>query len=184
MPRKFIRRYLPSPQRLKEHQYLRIFGTLLGSPNLWHLNRRSVSGAVAVGLFWAFIPMPFQMVAAAATAIILRINLPIAVLMVWVSNPFTMPPLLYISYLVGSWLLDTPPIPHFRMSMEWISRSMAVIWRPLYFGAVVCGLLAAGLGFFIVRLLWRLHLLAYLKQRGLRLPSLRRRKSEENKMEQ
>jgi uncharacterized protein (DUF2062 family) len=79
MPRHLIKRYTPDPAVLKEHKHLRHLGSLLHDENLWHLNRRSVSGGVAAGLFWAMIPMPMQMLAAAFSAVVLRINLPISV---------------------------------------------------------------------------------------------------------
>ncbi|MCB1903170.1 MAG: DUF2062 domain-containing protein, partial [Gammaproteobacteria bacterium] len=76
MPKQIIKRFAPDHEVIRNHKHLRIFGNLLHDPNLWHMNRRSVSGAFAVGLFWAFIPIPMQMVAAAAIAIIARVNLP------------------------------------------------------------------------------------------------------------
>ena len=108
MPKKFIKRHAPDKEAIRDHKYMRIFGKLLYDPNLWHLNRRSVSGAFAVGLFWAFIPIPFQMVTAAATAIPARVNLPISVALVWITNPITMPPMFYSTYRVGTWILDEP----------------------------------------------------------------------------
>ena len=93
MPRKFLRRFLPAAHQIRREGTLKVFGALLHNPNLWHLNRNSVAGAVSVGLFIAFVPAPGQMVLAAAAAIAVGRNLPIAVLMVWVSNPLTMPPL-------------------------------------------------------------------------------------------
>ena len=69
MPRKFLRKYLPDPMRIQEHKHLRMFGQRLADPNLWHLNRRSIAGGTAIGLFCAMLPMPFQMLPAAALAI-------------------------------------------------------------------------------------------------------------------
>ena len=40
------------------------FGRWLHHPNLWHLNRRSVSGAVAIGSFSGLVPGPLQMLTA------------------------------------------------------------------------------------------------------------------------
>ena len=108
MPRRFIKRITPDTEKLKAHKHLSIFGELLHNPNLWHMNRRSISGAVAVGIFCAFIPVPFQMVIAAAAAIMFRVNLPISVVTVWLSNPVTMPALFYGCYFLGAMLLGTP----------------------------------------------------------------------------
>jgi uncharacterized protein (DUF2062 family) len=169
MPKHLIKRYAPDHHTIRNHQHLRLFGRLLHDPNLWHMNRRSVSGAFAVGLFWAFIPMPFQMVAAAATAIPARVNLPISVALVWITNPITMPPMFYATYLVGSWLLGTPPMSQeFEPSMQWLKESMTVIWEPLYLGSLICATCAAIIGYLGMRGLWRLHVIRHIKQRKAR----------------
>ena len=95
MTKKFIQRFLPDPTWIKNHQSLRFLGDWLHDPNIWHLNRRSASMAVFIGLFIAFVPLPSQMLMAAVLAVLLRVNLPLSVLLVWVSNPITMPPLFY-----------------------------------------------------------------------------------------
>ena len=100
--RKIIRRYLPDPERVRTHQWLRRFGGRLQPAGLWHLNRHSVPGAVGSGLFWAFIPSPTQMLPVEITAIALRINLPLSLAVVWVVNP-TRPPVPNAVYLVHLW---------------------------------------------------------------------------------
>ncbi len=169
MPRHLLKRLAPDHHKIRDHKHLQIFGTLLHDPNLWHLNRRSVSGAFAIGLFWAMIPMPFQMVAAAATAILWRANLPISVALVWVSNPVTMPPIFYFNYLVGTWLLpNCQPIGEMEMSMEWFAHSLAEIWQPLYLGSVVVGLVLGALGYGGMRGFWRWHVVRQYRRRGQR----------------
>ena len=169
MPKHLIKRYTPHHDSIRKHKHLRMFGRLLHDPNLWHLNRRSVSGSFAVGFFWACIPIPFQMVAAAATAIPARVNLPISVALVWVSNPITMPPMFYFNYLVGTWVLGEPVQQvKFELSVERIADSIAHIWQPLYLGSLVCGLIAAMLGYCVMRGLWRLHIVKHIKLRKLR----------------
>jgi hypothetical protein len=101
VPKKLIKRYLPDHQTLRTHRHLQVFGARLHDPNLWHLNRRSASGAFAVGLFVAFIPLPLQMLLAAALAIVTQVNLPVSVALVWITNPVTMPPIFYFCYRVG-----------------------------------------------------------------------------------
>lgn len=166
MPRHLLKRYAPDHTKIRDHKHMQIFGKLLHDPNLWHLNRRSASGAFAMGLFWAMIPIPFQMVGAAASAILFRVNLPISVALVWITNPVTMPPIFYCSYLVGTWLL-----PHHEaraeqeVSLEWFAQSLSEIWQPLYLGSLLMGLLLATLGYVGLRLLWRWHLVRQYRRR-------------------
>jgi uncharacterized protein (DUF2062 family) len=156
MARRLIKRWLPDPYKVRDHKHLRFFGTLLHDPNLWHLNRHSVSDAFAVGLFMAFVPMPFQMIPAAALAIYLRANLPIAVALVWITNPFTMAPISYFCYLLGTWILDTPPQPFaFEPTWDWISWELKRIWQPFLLGSLVVASLASLAGYWLIRGLWR-----------------------------
>ena len=175
MPRHLFKRFAPDHQVIRDHKHMQIFGKLLHDPNLWHLNRRSVAGAFAVGLFWAMIPMPFQMVAAAAVAIMLRVNLPVSVALVWISNPVTMPPIFYFNYLVGTLLLPRQePLPDMEMTLEWFEHSIGEIWLPLYFGSMVVGLVLAAVGYAGMRGFWRWHVVRQYRRRnqsGRRTPS-------------
>jgi uncharacterized protein (DUF2062 family) len=103
---------------------------------------------------------------AAATAIPARVNLPISVALVWITNPITMPPIFYSTYRVGTWVLDTPASTEsFQLSLEYFSHSMSEIWQPLLLGSLICALLAAGFGYCIMRGLWRLHIVRQLRRR-------------------
>jgi len=164
---KALKHYLPSPEALRKHKHLRFCAQHLHDPNLFHLNRRSLSSAFASGLFWAMMPIPMQMLAAAVSAIVLRINLPVSVALVWISNPFTMPPIFYFNYLVGTWILGAPPdIGDFQMSVEWISQQLGAIWLPLYFGSLVVGIILGMLGYITVRLYWRWNVISKLQARA------------------
>jgi hypothetical protein len=155
MPRRLFKRYMPHPDRIKANKSLRFLGALIHDPNLWHLNRHSVSRAVAIGLFWAMIPMPMQMVAAALVAIPARANLPISVGLVWLTNPITMPPVFYCSYKLGAWMTDTPTMrmPD-QITLSWVSHMLQTHWQPLLLGSVVLGLLLAGLGYLVTNTYW------------------------------
>ncbi|HFE47686.1 MAG TPA: DUF2062 domain-containing protein [Chromatiaceae bacterium] len=182
MPRHFIKRFTPDTEKVRSHKHLRIFGSLLHDPCLWHINRRSVAMAFANGLFWAMIPMPFQMVAAAASAILLRANLPISVALVWLTNPLTMPPIFYSTYRLGSLLLGTPPIANSaEFSLEYLEHSLSVIWAPLLLGSVVAGLLLGALGYVVMRILWRQNTL---KRWRARCSLRRQRKSQRSRQSQ
>jgi uncharacterized protein len=169
MAKKLIKRLFPSYHRVRDHESLRFFGTLLHDPNLWHLNRRSVAGAFAVGLFVAFQPIPFQMLVSAAIAILVRVNLPISVLLVWITNPLTMGPIYYACYRLGLWILDMPKIRfRFEWTMEWFTQDMMLIWKPLVTGSLILGVAAGLVGYAAIRVLWRLHILRRIswKKRG------------------
>jgi hypothetical protein len=169
MPRKLLKRYTPDPETVRQHKHLRWLARFLEDPNLFHMNRRSVSGAFAAGLFWAMIPMPLQMLAAAVTAIVVRINLPIAVALVWLTNPITMPPVFYFNYVVGTWFLGAPKdVGKFQMSLEWISAELGSIWLPLYVGSVIVGLVLGLLGYVIIRGYWRWHIVQTYRRRFAR----------------
>lgn len=174
MPKKTIKKYLPSPQKIKQMRILNLFGTMLHDGNLWHLNRRSARGAFAVGLFWAWMPLPFQMVFSAIMAIPLRVNLPLSVALVWISNPLTMPVMLYLSYLIGTVVLKAPPEPFaFEASFAWLLHSMQTIGKPLITGCLLMGITASIIGYFAIDWLWRLsikkeRLARYLKHKQRR----------------
>jgi uncharacterized protein (DUF2062 family) len=156
MPRRLFKRYMPDPEHLKEHRSLRFLGKLLHEPNLWHLHRHSVSRAMGLGLFAAFIPLPMQMLLAASLAVLCRANLPIAVGLVWLTNPITMPPVFYCTYQIGSWLLQTPAInlPD-SLTWDWISAELSALWQPFLLGSVVTGVLAGALGYCATMTFWR-----------------------------
>ncbi len=169
MPKKLIKKYMPDHGVIREHKYLSFFGKLLHDPNLWHFNRRSVSGAFAVGLFCAFVPVPFQMILAAAIAIVLRVNLPISAALVWISNPVTMPPMFYAAYKLGAYLLDSAPLEmEFEFSWECMSSQMAFIWEPFLLGCFILGTAAAVISYCTIRLLWRLHVVRHFEGRKQR----------------
>ncbi len=169
MPKKIIRKFLPDPHSIRDNHSLKIFGNLLHEPNLWHLNRKSVSAAFAVGLFFAWMPVPFQMALAAGMAILVRSNLPISVALVWISNPFTMPPLFYFAYRLGAWMLGTPEMDFsFELSFDWLMTGMLAIWQPFLIGCFTLAVLSSSLGFIGMRLAWRLSIVRYLRKKSER----------------
>ncbi len=166
MPKKLFKRFFPDHHKVREHQSLRFFGTLLHDPNLWHLNRRSVAGAFAIGLFIAFMPVPFQMVIAAALAIGFRVNLPIAVALVWTTNPITIPPIFVFAYKLGQWVLDTPPVDiDFQLSLEWLMTDMLRIWQPFLLGCLMLGSFASAFGYVGIRLFWRFQIIMHYRRK-------------------
>lgn len=147
---------MPDHHTIKNHKHLSIFGELLHNPNLWHLNRRSVAKAFAVGLFFAFIPVPFQMILAAGIAIIVHANLPLSIALVWITNPLTMPAIFYFCYLVGTLILGEQQQEFaFEASWQWVVDSLSTIGPAFLLGCGVLAILFSIIGYFGIQALWR-----------------------------
>lgn len=178
--RDIFKRYLPEQHTFRQHRHIRLFGELLHDHSIWRLTRRSVAGAVAIGLFLAALPIIGQMPLAAALAIYFRVNLPIAVVFTWASNPFTFAPLFFISYRIGSWLLDIPmEYQQIHLSYEWFSKVLHDIWLPLLIGGVIVGAVGAVIGYYGTNLLWRVLLLRKRDTRRATRPFMKRSESED-----
>jgi len=169
--RDLFKRYLPAQHTFREHRQIRLFGDFLLDHFIWRLTRRSVAGGVAIGLACGFLPIFGQMVVAAALAIYCRVNLPIAVVFTWISNPFTFAPLFYITYRVGSFVLDRPmEYVQFQLNYEWFSGVLHEIWLPLLTGSLILSASAALIGYYVINMLWRLMLLRKRDERKLTRP--------------
>jgi len=156
MPKDLIKKYLPDPESIRNSKSLRFLGSMLHEPNLWHLNRHSVSRALAIGFFWGSMPMPLQMAAAAFCALRFNANLPISVTVVWFSNPLTMPAIFYFEYLVGTWVLNMPPVAfEYELSLSWLSEKLYEIGLPLYLGSVICGAILSIVGYVSINTVWQ-----------------------------
>jgi len=179
MLRKFIKRHIPNAAYFREKGGLRFLGDQLHRPSLWHLNRRSVAKSVAIGLFCMWIPIPFQTILAALLAIMLSANLPLSVLLVFITNPITIPPMFYFAYRIGAWLLGiTSEEMHFSFSIEWVTSTLRHSWQPLLLGGLVLGTVSSVLGYISVRIAWRAFILKQWQYRCKKrfLPKLKRLK--------
>jgi uncharacterized protein (DUF2062 family) len=182
MPRKYFRKYLPSHESIRGNKYLAFLGSALHHPNLWHLNRKSVAGGVAVGLFCGLIPGPLQMLSAAILGVLFRVNLPVAVILTWYTNPLTIVPIYYVAYKLGVLvtggaaaqvpradidILNLPLVDWVPALVQWMSS----LGKPFVLGLVLLGLILAVLGYLLVLAVWRIHVqLAWNKRCRARRP--------------
>ncbi len=166
MPRRFFRKFAIKRDHLREQWYLSPFHHLLHDPNLWGIRRKTVVPAFSLGLFVAFLPIPGHMVAAALMALALGVNIPVAVLSTWASNPLTIGPMFYFAYEVGSDLLRRTARPfEIELSFAWLIDGFAYVWEPLLLGSVLLGAILSLLGFVGLDLLWRASIWEYLIRR-------------------
>lgn len=167
MARKFFRRYLPDPAAVRSLRLVAFFGHWLQHPNLWHLNRKSVAGGVAIGLFAGLIPGPLQMLGALLLCVPLKKNIPVALLTTFYSNPFTIVPLYLVAYEYGRLLLGHGAhagIEPFAMDWSnWIGSLHALagwalaLGKPLAVGLVALAITLAAVGYVAVDLGWRTY---------------------------
>ncbi len=172
--RRYLKKYLPDPEAIRRNSYLRPFQSSLLHPRLWHLNRHSAAGAVAVGLFCGLIPGPLQMLGAAFCALILRVNLPLALFVTLYSNPLTIVPLYLLAYQIGRLLTGdgsgfvVPPefsVSAFAGWAEAMQTWMLVVSKPLAVGLVVLACTLATLGYLATRVVWRIYLIQSWRRR-------------------
>ncbi len=164
------KKHLPTREHLREIKSLRFLGGKIFEPNLWHFNRHSVSYAALIGGICCFLPIPFQMIPCVILCIIIRCNVPLSIAIVWISNPLTMPPMMYFAYRVGLSILgETSQLESIDMSIEWLTSQIAMVWQPLLLGALVCGFIMGISGFVSVRLYWRWKISRYWRKRRARM---------------
>jgi uncharacterized protein len=168
MPRKYFKKYLPSRDSFSRNRHVAFLSTRLHHPNLWHLNRYSVAGGAAIGVLCGLIPGPVQMLCAAVLAVLLRVNLAVAVVSTWYTNPFTIVPIYYLAYRIGNWLMGARSapdrVPHLELTLDnfatWIP--MLVDWvsalgKPLAVGLAVLGIGLTVTTYFAVLAGWRVY---------------------------
>jgi len=149
MIRKFFRKKANSKGKID---------TFLDKYNLprayFNINRKMITRGVGIGLFWAFIPMPMQMLAVMALTPFFRFNVPIAIAMVWLSNPLTMPPMYYMEYLTGNFLLGREGIADIELTLAWFTANMSDIFLPLYVGTAFYSIIVSSLVYLLLNWFW------------------------------
>lgn len=118
------------------------------------VNRKSIAKGVAIGLFWAFVPMPMQMLAVLAMTPFLKFNVPIAITMVWLSNPLTMPFMYFMEYQTGNFLLGNTGLENPELTLDWFSANWDKIITPLYVGTIPYSVGISTLMYFLINKLW------------------------------
>lgn len=164
--KKFFKKYTPDKSVVEKYKVLKLIGSPLLHKDLWQFSKRSLCGGVAVGFFWGWMPMPFQMFPAAICSVILRVNFPLSLIGVWISNPITMPPMMYFAYLLGNWLLNLDPqYESFQLSIEWVGAAWSNIWEPLMIGCLLLGVVSSVLAYMTMYVIWKVFIYNKMKQR-------------------
>jgi uncharacterized protein (DUF2062 family) len=172
-----LKKYLPTSEQIAQIRVLSSLRHLLLEPNLWHMNRYSLSFGFLIGGFCCFLPIFFQTVPCVLLCVWIRCNVPLAVLVVWISNPITTGPMMYFAYRVGLRILGTEQeIALLNPSLGWFIDQLSIIWQPLLVGSLACGFAFGMAGFIVIRLYYRWRIARY----KLRKVNARRRSKPNN----
>lgn len=162
MPRRFFRKFAFKRHQLSEQWFMTPFRHLLHDHRLWAIRRRTVVPAFAIGIFIAFLPTPGHTLMGVLLALTFRVNIPVAALATWVSNPITMGPMYYFAYRLGRYLLNTPLQEfQFEMSWNWVTHTFLTIWQPMLLGCFILGTVATVIAYITLDLFWRSSIADY-----------------------
>ena len=149
---------MKSRESILASRWLRPFAHLFSHPALWHLSRRSVPRALALGLFAAFILPVGQFALAALLALPIRANVPLAAAATLVTNPLTFPPVYFSAYKLGSFLLQHPSSEGAGELASSFGAKILDVSGPTALGLLIFAIVGALLGYFIGAMWWRLRL--------------------------
>lgn len=167
-----LRRLMPRPESVANNRWLRWMGPSLLHPRLWHMSRRAVAIGAAIGVFFAFITPIAQIPLSAAASIVLRANIPTAVVATLVNTPPTFGPVYYAAWWVGSKVLresvDDRRKPEVLVgkatSVEDAGQALAgwskwmvtlqQVGKPLLLGALIFSVVFSALAYALVNGIW------------------------------
>lgn len=156
-----FRKYVPTREEMAENRYLKPIAHRFLSPELWRFTRRSVPRGVALGLFAGFIIPLGQVFVAAFLALPARANVPLAAVVTFVTNPFTLPFWLLVANKVGAFVLKIDAATMGAANAELTSgRWQQFGWfletaGVTAFGFVILSVVSAAIGYLISGMIWR-----------------------------
>lgn len=156
-----IRRNTPTREEMARNRYLAPIAHRFLSPELWRFTRRSVPRGVALGLFAAFIVPIGQIFLAAYLALPSRANVPLAALVTFVTNPFTLPFWLVVANKVGNFTLRLDAAGPALAGAKAHSGAWAMVMDffqmagATAFGFIVLAVVAPTIGYLVSGWVWR-----------------------------
>ena len=171
-----IKTWLPKPEALQNNRWLRWMGPVLKHPRLWHFSRKGIALGLALGIFFGLLIPVAQIPFAAALAVALRANVPMAVASTLVTNPVTLGPVYYGAYRLGKVVLgeaaptereietelqeaqeEPPAIQGLGNRLRHAFMQLTTVGKPLVVGLAIVASLSGIAVYFLVSGLWILR---------------------------
>jgi uncharacterized protein (DUF2062 family) len=170
-----MKKHLPSSKSMQESRQLKGLGSFLQGSRYWSRDRQCVARGVAAGLAGSVIP-GLQLFYAALLVIVLRGNLPIALLCTLLTNPFTAMPIAYFTYYIGTLIIGNGHSGFVVQKLHWDFSSFHAFWSnigawSLQFGkAYLVGLpivsvCLAVIGYLGTNLIWEIYTYFFRKKK-------------------
>ena len=174
-----LRKHMPTREEMAENRFLKPIAHRFLTPELWRFTRRSVPRGVALGLFAAFIVPIGQIFLAAFMALPARANVPLAALVTFVTNPFTLPFWLLVANKTGKFVLNIDAAVgtgagHLANDAGALAKWLEV-GGVTAFGFLVLAIVSAGVGYLAASFSWRF---VVARKRKKRLVHMERRLDE------
>lgn len=170
---RWLKRITPERHALEKLWCLKPFASVVVDRGCWQFKRTSVIRAFSLGLLIAFVPptpfLPLHLTLCVVLGILFRLNIPVLVATVFLSNPLTWFPQIAGSLWVGAKLMDLNLMPMLHdLNHRNLRTNLGQLWEPLLLGALVLGLSAAALGYLLAQSVWRARVIYRLRRRRLR----------------
>ena len=152
---------MPRREQMAKNKYLAPIAHRFLSPELWRFTRRSVPRGVALGLFSAFIIPVGQIFLAAFLALPARANVPLAALVTFVTNPFTLAFWVVVANQIGEFVLNIDQSVGEAAREElsggfftWLVSAFEMA-AVTVFGFLVLSIVASAVGYVVSSFVWR-----------------------------
>ena len=171
-----IKTWLPKPEALQNSRWLSWMGPILNHPRLWHFSRKGIALGLALGIFFGLLIPVAQIPFAAALAVALRANVPMAVASTLVTNPVTFGPVYYGAYRLGKAVLgedaptereieselqaaqeEPPAIKGLGNRLRYTFTQLTSVGKPLVVGLAIVASLSGIAVYFLVSGIWVLR---------------------------
>jgi uncharacterized protein (DUF2062 family) len=162
-----LKNLIPPAKEIQKSHQLKGLKYFLHAPCFWSYDIQCTSRGVAAGLAGAVIP-GFQIFYAAILAIILRGNLPIALLCTLITNPLTAVPITYFIYCIGTLIIGNGKKDFVLEEFQWDFSSFHAFWlnvsgwslqfgKAFLVGLPIVSLCLGILGYFGTIFIWKAY---------------------------
>jgi len=168
--KKLLHRMRLSPEHIQAGKVGKWLGKHGVNPDLWSFRRGPVARAMVAGLFPATSPfLGLHHILALFLAVVMRANVPVAVVVQTVNNPLTIPIYYTMAYHVGEVMLGRPAkyenrigekikkldeTDGIRAKLRMLAGELAMVAVPLMLGCTVIGVVVSVAGYGLVYALW------------------------------